>query len=140
MPFQRHIPKEHYKYNDVKEVKSWDCDTYKDRLEDINPEIIIKLSLDGMENKNPPDMYECLKPTEFDAYSKQMECVIQSNLNEDNFKEFKEWIISPNILSFPFYLEYFHGVLIKWGTYKPKYIKLLRQRLYNAFIRDKIKV
>jgi len=76
------------------------------------------------------------KEEEFDAYSKQMEFVIQSNLNENNIKEFKKWITSPLVLLVPPYLSYFQNAIAEWSKYKPEYIKLLRQRLYNAFIKD----
>jgi len=49
MPFKKHVPKEHYKYNDYDEVKSWENDIWKDRLDDINPDIIVRICNEGLE-------------------------------------------------------------------------------------------
>jgi len=98
----------------------------------VDPKFLIPEWWRGRENI---PYYE--KEEEFDAYSKQMELIIQSNLNKDNTNEFKKWITSTDILSMPQYLNYFYNIIENWRTYKPEYIKLLRQRLYNSFIRSK---
>jgi len=55
MSFQKRIKKDHYKYNDVDEVRKWGTQEYQEKFEDINPDVIIKLSLDGWEEWNCPN-------------------------------------------------------------------------------------
>jgi hypothetical protein len=60
MLLRKRILKEHYKYSNYEEVKSWDYNTYADRLYDIDPEIIIKMSTEWLEEyrKTDPNYFE----------------------------------------------------------------------------------
>jgi hypothetical protein len=90
---------------------------------------------DWWRNRKNIPYYE--REEEFDAYAKQMEIVVQSNLNDGNFNEFKQWLSSPSISLLPSYLDFFKVMLLYWYKNKPEYIKLLKQKLYNAFIRNR---
>ncbi|MFA5758894.1 MAG: hypothetical protein WC942_06020 [Clostridia bacterium] len=94
-----------------------------------------KLSIPNWQKNRINIKYE-LKQEEFDAYSKQIEITIKNNLNENNFEEFKNWLLSSDINTIPFYLDWYKNKFLKeWEKYKPIYIKKLKQRLYNIFIK-----
>lgn len=90
------------------------------------------------------NIYEYLKPTEFDAYSKEItESIKNAYRNKDNKEILKNWIISNsfgepipeiiNILNMPennYYLIQF------WRNNQPTFYKKLRQRLYNEVLNE----
>lgn len=49
MPFEKFQKKEIYKFNDYDEVKNWSIEKRNENCEEINPDIICKLALDGIE-------------------------------------------------------------------------------------------
>lgn len=95
----------------------------------IDPKFLIP---DWWRNRNKISYYS--KEEEFDAYSKQMEITIKSNLNKENFAEFKNWLVSSDLSLLPQYLDFYKEMLSFWYKYKPEYVKKLKQRLYNDFI------
>ncbi len=73
-----------------------------------------------------------LREEEFDAYSKEIEFVVKSNLNDNNIEEFKQWLRDGNISFLPIYLNFYREMISYWYKNKPEYIKILKQRLYNV--------
>ncbi len=82
--------------------------------------------------KNRNKINYLLREEEFDAYSKEMEIVVKSNLNNNNIEEFKQWLRDGGINFLPVYLNFYREMILYWYENKPEYIKMLKQRLYNV--------
>jgi len=57
MPFITYKKKDKYKYNDYNQVKKWSIEKRIKNTNDINPDIICKLALEGVEEWGHPDPY-----------------------------------------------------------------------------------
>ncbi len=88
------------------------------------------------------DMYEYDKPTEFDAYSREITNYINTAYkSEENQALLKRYMVSNsfgeplddiiNILNMPINLFF---IIKYWKENNPKYIKQLRQRIFNEVI------
>ena len=55
MTFEKCIQKDIYKYNNYEEVKGWSCEKRRKNLQGINPDIICRLSMEGMEEQMRED-------------------------------------------------------------------------------------
>lgn len=70
---------------------------------------------------------------EFDAYSNQIKNDILNNLTLENKELLKNWLISPDILNLPIFMQHYDNIIKYWLDNKPEYIKTLKIRLYNDF-------
>ena len=74
MAFEKRIQKNSYKYNDYEEVKEWSCKKRNKNFQDINPDIICRLSLEGMDNiRRPIYKYDDLEKLKSWSYDKVIE-------------------------------------------------------------------
>jgi hypothetical protein len=95
----------------------------------IDPKFLIK---DWWRNRKNVDYL--LREEEFDAYSKQIEYIIQNNINEKNIENLKTWLRTNDTNLIPNYLNNYKEIIQYWQGNKPIYIKKLKQRIYNSFI------
>ena len=96
----------------------------------IDPKFLIK---DWWKNRKNIDYL--LREEEFDAYSKQIEYIIQNNINKTNIENLKTWLKTNDINIIPDYLQCHKNKIQYWQENKPIYIKKLKQRIYNSFIK-----
>ena len=94
-----------------------------------------KLKLDNYVN-NMDETQFFSRADEFDAYSNQIKNNILNNLNPENKELLKNWLVSPDILNLPLFMEPYYIVIEDWYNKKPEYIKTLKIRLYNNFFGD----
>jgi hypothetical protein len=112
---------------------------YHELSHSIDPKII---SL----QKQYPNMSDWSKPTEFDAYSRELiEYVKNAYQNPQNKESIKQWLVSESfgetnpeintILNIPSPL---FVIINFWKQNNPIYIKKLKQRIYNEVINQNI--
>ncbi len=77
-----------------------------------------------------------VREDEFDAYSNQIKNDILNNLTPENKELLKNWLISPDILNLPIFMQHYDNIIKQWLDKKPEYIKTLKIRLYNNFFGD----
>ena len=122
----------HHKIQDVNFSKLFNYikeNLYHEITHSIDPKFLIK---DWWRNRKNVDYL--LREEEFDAYSKQIEYIVQNNINKTNIENLKTWLRTNNIESMPDYLQNYKNIIQYWQTNKPIYIKKLKQRIYNSFI------
>jgi len=74
---------------------------------------------------------------EFDAYSKEIEFVIKSDLNEQNREKIKDWLRNGNIYSLPYFFDPYKDTIGYWKDNVPNFYRMLKQRIYNLLMEEK---
>jgi len=97
-------------------------------------------------NKRYPNTHEYLKPTEFDAYSKELTEYIKTAYEKpENRKMIKEWLVSnsfgelfrntnENLLNILNISQLIFDIINFWKINNPTYLRKFRQRIYNEVI------
>lgn len=129
----------HHKINNVNTMSLFHYikeNLYHEVTHMVDPKFLIKDWWRGRQNINYLSREE-----EFDGYSRQIEFIIKTNLNEKNIEDFINWLRTDNINLLSKLLSQnkdIEDVILYWRTNKSIYYKKLKQRLYNSFVKGEI--
>jgi hypothetical protein len=96
-------------------------------------------------NNLQPDITECyyIFQPEFDAYCRQICFDIEKSLknNISDLNIVLKWLKSINIIPLPYFLNNYEALITMWyknSNKKKNYIRILKQRIYNDLIQNKV--